>query len=318
LFLIVYLIKLAIEIITMSNIELVRKDLSKFYKFSIIILLFLVLSLFNPFGTNIWKEVFSQIFSNLNSLYVTEWAPINFHTAQGLLYLAIVILCLIFILLNKKIDILRHLLFLCFVFIAFYSIRYQIVSNIIITIILFFEIFSFVSKFKFSFHKDYEQLVKGLNILITIIFFTIIISIPFNLSNLKSMIDNPIKNSVSIKLPYQAVNYIKYKPNLLNLNYFNEYTWGGYLDFIISEKKWFIDGRMSNWICSNNPNGSILTDYISISRIEPNWLDLLNEYTINGLIISKDSPLSNVIKYLPNWELEYTDDIAVIYRNKSK
>lgn len=59
--------------------------------------------------------------------------------------------------------------------------------------------------------------------------------------------------------PVASADFIK--SNNLSQNIFNEYEWGGYLDWRLGDSKVFIDGRMTGWKKNGRP---ILMDYLAI------------------------------------------------------
>jgi len=313
LFIGIFILSIALHVLSKIKIDLIKQDLQRLKNFGVLIPLFIFLPLINPYGISLWREVISQVLSGQNSQYITEWSAIDFHTQEGLIYLGIVIVACIFILLNRRANLLRHSLFLLAVLLGFYAIKFQLVTDIIIAIVLFFEVLVFFENLNLD-KSNKELIALGGRALILACFVVGIILIPFNLANLIKASQDPIKNAEYPGMPYNAMQYIKTHPDLAALNYYNDYAWGGYLEFAYSEKSWFIDGRMSNWSCSSRQNSTILLDYIAVLRLRPDWMEVFNTYKINGLLIPKGTPIANVIKYMPQWKEEYKDDDVVIYK----
>jgi hypothetical protein len=74
----------------------------------------------------------------------------------------------------------------------------------------------------------------------------------------------------------------------------------------------FIDGRADFY-----EFGGVLADYLSIARVEPNALHLLDKYDVQACLIRQDAPLGTILSALPSWELAYKDDVAAVYVRKS-
>ncbi len=93
----------------------------------------------------------------------------------------------------------------------------------------------------------------------------------------------------------------------------NEYTWGGYLIWAHAPKNMiFIDGRADVY-----EYGGILSDYMSIMRLEPNALQLLKKHDIEALLIRQDSPVGTALGAMPGWQRVYQDRLAAVYVRKS-
>ena len=99
--------------------------------------------------------------------------------------------------------------------------------------------------------------------------------------------------------PVKAISYLNQKGFTNGL--FNNYEWGGFIDFRGQVVKVFIDGRMAGWRMSNGR--SILGHYIAIK--EGNCA-LANEYKIETVLTKRNSNLS----CFSDWKIEYEDESA--------
>lgn len=90
---------------------------------------------------------------------------------------------------------------------------------------------------------------------------------------------------------------------------FNEYGWGGYLAAShFPAEGVFIDGRADIY-----ERTGVLGDYLSIARLEPGSLRLLERYDIDTCILRSDAPLATVLSALPAWRLEYHDEVTSVF-----
>jgi hypothetical protein len=105
-------------------------------------------------------------------------------------------------------------------------------------------------------------------------------------------------------LPIHAVAYLR--EHDLPRPMFNSYNWGGYLMFHAPEYEVFIDGRTDIY-------GDFLFTYRDAAFAYDNWREILDEYGIRLVVIEAGSPLAGVLRTEPGWNLEYSDELAVIY-----
>lgn len=101
--------------------------------------------------------------------------------------------------------------------------------------------------------------------------------------------------------PVKAAGYIRQVGPLKNL--YNEYGWGGYLEWTIPTQKLFMDGRMTGWRTSKGTY--ILKDYMDIYSGD---CGLAEKYQIKSVLLKKSK----------NWKCEenfrevYSDETAKI------
>lgn len=112
------------------------------------------------------------------------------------------------------------------------------------------------------------------------------------------------------RYPLKAVEYLRSHP--VRGPMLNEYGWGGYMIWALSPKhKVFIDGRADIY-----EYAGVLTDYLSIVRLEPRTLALLRAYRIESCLIPRKAPLGTLLAALPDWEQVYADDVSVLFVRK--
>lgn len=87
---------------------------------------------------------------------------------------------------------------------------------------------------------------------------------------------------------------------------FNEYSWGGYLEWHQLQTPVFIDSRVDIF----EYNG-VLRDYLDIIHIQ-NTEALLDKYRINAVVFESDTPLVYLLRRTGRWRLTYEDAQAVL------
>ena len=106
--------------------------------------------------------------------------------------------------------------------------------------------------------------------------------------------------------PQAAVQYLREHPapeSMLNL-----YSWGGYLMWSMPEHQVFIDGRTDVY----EPVG-VFADYLSIERLAPDALPLLQKYGVRSCLIPRESALATLLSAAPGWDRAYEDKLSILF-----
>jgi len=122
-----------------------------------------------------------------------------------------------------------------------------------------------------------------------------------------------VASVVERNYPVRAMEYLRAHP--VEGPLLNEYGWGGYIIWATGgTHKVFIDGRADIYEYSG-----VLPDYMDITLLKPNALDLMRKYGIRACLLQHDAPLATVLGALPEWERVYADDVSVLFvrRNAS-
>jgi len=88
---------------------------------------------------------------------------------------------------------------------------------------------------------------------------------------------------------------------------FNQYGWGGYMEWHAPQLKPFIDGRADIFIY----NG-VFADYLKTTEIKRPF-EILDKYKIDYILLGPPDPLVYVLKHSSAWHLVYTDKVAVLF-----
>src|SRR5205085_12244151 len=106
--------------------------------------------------------------------------------------------------------------------------------------------------------------------------------------------------------PVGATNYLQTYPQQGNI--FNQYEWGGFLEWSAPQIRPFIDSRTDIF----EYNG-VLRDYVAISTFRDTQA-LLDKYKVNYVLYPAHTPLAYLLANSSFWECIYQDNQAVIYR----
>jgi hypothetical protein len=115
--------------------------------------------------------------------------------------------------------------------------------------------------------------------------------------------------------PCGAVEFLQSR-NSAGLNIFSHFEWGGFLEWQLSENRYFVDGRMPAW---PTPTGeSPYSIYLSIIQAQPSWENFLVNLKTDLLLIGAGTFLDLELRQNknPNWQEIFRDEVAVIYERK--
>jgi hypothetical protein len=107
--------------------------------------------------------------------------------------------------------------------------------------------------------------------------------------------------------PVKAVRYLEQHPPPQPM--YNTYGYGGYLVYTLNGRnKVFIDGRADVY-----ERTGVLADYLSIARVAPTTLPLLQAYNVRSCLIERDEPLATLLAASSAWQKVYADELSVLF-----
>lgn len=109
--------------------------------------------------------------------------------------------------------------------------------------------------------------------------------------------------------PVGAVDYLEQHPPQGNM--FNEYTWGGYLEYrLFPKQRVFIDG-------DNDFFGEALVrEYLLAVNANDGWQEVLNKYNVQWVIVPPERALAKELARTAGWREVYRDAGAVVWERK--
>jgi len=256
----------------------------------LLILFSFLLTLVNPYGVGIWREVISSVTdSNLRS-NIIEWMPAFFMFDLSIIFLMVVSFVFIFHY-KSKFTLEEIGLFLLFSFQAIFTRRHLPLWSIFavpVAVKGIYYLYQDAKRTKLS--KERFNKVYKWAWIISIIFF---------------VIDGNTAFSEALKLregkyyPSEAVNYLS--ENIPKGEIFSDYGWGGYLIWKLPAKKVFVDGRMPSWRWKNPPEaelGSAFETYLGIINGEDDYIQVFNKFDIDTVLWSKNMKPGSYEKYI--------------------
>lgn len=109
------------------------------------------------------------------------------------------------------------------------------------------------------------------------------------------------------QMPYEAVVFIK--DTGLTGNFFNHYTWGGYLEWQLPQVKFFIDGRMDNFFIDGK---SFLDTFVAVDQMEGGWYESLLQYQTDYALLPAGWQRQAEYLRQKGWRVLYRDNIATL------
>ena len=114
-----------------------------------------------------------------------------------------------------------------------------------------------------------------------------------------------LQQQVNENYPIGALAYMQ--QHHLEGRIFNDYGWGGYLEWSAPELKPFIDGRADIFIY----NGTF-DDHLHATLIQ-NSLEILDKYKVVYALLEPSQPLTYLLQHSPEWKPIYSDNVAVLF-----
>jgi len=296
----------------------------------------------NPYGTGLWNEVLSYFTNNYYKLHTLEWLPSYYPPIYWLpLVIAFVTLPIVLFLFKKqKITWPQLLLYLAFWWAAWKykrnSLLFLLICAPLITALI-------------EHAKDYfirneigrlimDKTIKTVSVIfastttvLLIIYYSININFTGNVWNDQKIMDQA-------HLPLSAVKLLNQKITTHPARLFNDFAWGGFLNWQLPQDLVWLDGRgTATW----KKDGISLLEFYQNINFQPNGLKIIEKEAaqfillakfigtpapekINGLInyqspknsSARTRPLVEAIKNSPAWRLIYEDEISWLWEKK--
>lgn len=246
-----------------------------------------------PFGWQVWKSaVFGDLTSRDNLLTIAEWQSSAIYFPMNLLFaISGAIFIYVFFKQTKKQE--PHWFLIAAAIFMF---------SFVATSFIFFWWAIFI--FLISRRLDLKVL-KSENFLVKLpIFFSAVSLLAAVFLSFFANFAKSYSLDARLKLdgyPVGAINFMKEKG--LSTKIFNEYGWGGFVDWQGGETLVFIDGRMASW--RKAEGGGILADYLAITR---GRCEYLSKYDVSVVLAKKNDKWS----CFDNWKVVYQDGLAKV------
>jgi hypothetical protein len=251
-------------------------------------------TLATPFNIQMYKSIFVDSASPLTWLYVYEWQPIISSLSFIVLYL-ISGLVFIYILRSRYKELgVEWFLLACVLFmLPFVSLFY---------VLFWSAIFIFLGTRYFVVGKKYFK-NTWMKLPVYLTFSVLLLGICLNFGRQFAMSKSLSQRLVVDGYPVNAMRFMVSHGYIDRV--FNNFNWGGFIDWQYPQVRAFIDGRMNGW--KTEGGRYIFDDFIQIGR---GRCELINQYKPGiALLVSK-----SINSCFGSWQVVYRDETAVVLK----
>ena len=113
------------------------------------------------------------------------------------------------------------------------------------------------------------------------------------------------------RYPMAAIDFLRAHPEAVHDEMFNDFLWGGYLEFALPERKPFIDSR-------NYTYGlELAREFRTANEPKPGWETVFAKYGVGWTILPRDHPLNRILELNPAWTLVFSNRLTLIFSRVS-
>jgi hypothetical protein len=246
----------------------------------------------NPLSYRLVLYPFDLVFKqNLNVLIGGEWASVNFNDSRGLFVMITLSAVLAFALWARRPWRIDDVVLVCFaLFCGLTHIRLLVITGVVLPAVLVPH-FGRISTYNPAIER---RLLNA--VIMAIVAAMIVLGFPA---------EQELDAQINQYFPAGAANYLKAHP--VEGHMFNQYEWGGYLEWVLPHAATFIDTRTEIFEYKG-----VLKDYVAISTFDRTE-ELFDQYDISYVIYPGGTPLSYFLSKSPRWRCLYEDNLAVVY-----
>ena len=250
----------------------------------------------NPYGYKLVLYPFNFLFhqqSNVN--YVEEWQPVDFSTGNGKLALLVIFGLIAAALFSRRRWMLSDVLLTVFALWAGLShARFLFFIGLIVVPVIAPHLTLF-SPYDRDLDKPWLNAVIMSGLVAGMIYF-----FPSAAA---------LQQKVDQVFPTAAIHFLQQRQ--IQGRIFNQYLWGGYMEWTAPQLQTLIDGRADIFVY----NG-VLDDHRRATTIEAP-LEVMDKYRVDYALLQPSRPLTYVLEHSAAWRPIYQDNIAVIFERSS-
>ena len=246
----------------------------------------------NPFGYKLVLYPFDLGFRQQSVVkFMDEWQPVAFNSWNGKLAMALIIGLLAAALFSSRKWKLSEVALTSFALWAALShIRFLFFAGLIIVPILAPRL-----KLFDPYRRDLDK--PWLNAaIIAVVIALVIFYFPSNAS---------LQQRVDADYPKQALEFMQ--QHHIDGRIFNQYKFGGYMEWHAPDIKPFIDGRADIFVY----NG-VFDDFIKATALS-NTLEILDKYKVDYVLYEPKQPLTYLLEHSSGWRQIYSDPSTVLF-----
>ena len=247
----------------------------------------------NPFGYKLVLYPYTLLLRQQGVMkYIEEWQPVDFSTANGRLALVVILALLAGALFSRRRWKLDEVLLTAFsLWAALSHARFLFFAGLIMAPILAPRLKLFP-----PYERDLDK--PWLN---AVIMAAVVGALIFFFPSAAQL-----QQKVAEGYPKAALEFMQRQH--IEGRIFNEYAWGGYMEWNAPQLKTFVDGRADIFIF----NG-VFDDFLRATAMKRPF-EILDKYKIDYVFLRPEEPLNYLLEHSGGWRLIYSDKVAVLFK----
>ncbi|HTW48760.1 MAG TPA: hypothetical protein VMD92_12480 [Acidobacteriaceae bacterium] len=275
-----------------GNLTATRWTRPQIRKFAIVTVVSFALLFINPYGWHLVAyplDVAMQ--QKLTIEHIKEWFSLNFHEFRGKSTLVVLFLFGVLQLVRRRKWNLQDLVFLLIaIYGGFTYVRFVFLLGLVLVPLLAMELAGVVGM---PYDATTDRRAPNAVALAVILAVIVAFWAP----------EKKIHLGIAETYPEKALPWVHSLAGQGNL--FNDFEYGGYLEWQVPEVKEFIDGRTDIFV-----HEGVMQDYLDTIHLKDTF-EVLDKYRIRYVLLGKDFPLAYMLQHSPDWKIAYQDDRAI-------
>ena len=278
-----------------GRVESRRWSSTEFRKLLLVTVASIAAVFVNPYGYKLVFYPFDLLLRPQGVMqFIEEWQPVDFSTWNGKLAVILILGLLAAVLLSKRRWRLDEVLLTAFALWAALShARFMFFAGLVIPPIV-------APRLRFfpPYERELDKRLLNAAIMAAIVA-AIVVFFPSTAQ---------LQQKVDAVFPSRALGFMQ-KQHIKG-RLFNQYGWGGYIEWNAPEFKTFVDGRADIFIY----NGTF-RDFLAATVLD-NSTEILDKYKIDYVLIPPKGPLNYLLQHSPSWTPIYSDEVAVLFERR--
>jgi hypothetical protein len=283
----------------------IDKTKSSFIQLFLTAVFMLLAVCLNPSGPIMLLYPFKTVSIGALSQYIQEWQPPNFHSAQVLPFVLLILVTFGMVgASRRRLALTDFLLFAGFAYLSFNASRNIALFALAAAPVLARHADSLFEEqsLRFRFELNNDMPSKAISRLNWGIFILLGLAVAAKSAQACSLETN--QAAIAATMPVKAVNYIEATQPTGRL--FNSYNWGGYLLFQLQDYPVFIDGRTDLY------DDQLVNEWLQIVQAREGWREALDQWNVNLVLVEPGVPLVSQLAR-EDWKLIYEDKISMVF-----
>ncbi len=301
-----------------------RNELILRKRLFIIVIVCMVVVMINPFGLNVWTNLYHTMSVDSLNTMIVEWASLDFHDMHQQLYLWMMVVVMAVLGLSPRriewTDLLLLIFFTVSGFIWRRNTSFLVIFAMIILSKYLWPLVTMIYEGKrlivINTLRDWwkgilslldqntPRLVNVLLLFLSIVFYAGGVVKLYLLTT-----SEMIRKLESRQFPVAARQWIETNKPVGNM--LNSYNWGGYFDWYLRDYPVFLDGRTDLF------GDEIISQWLDVVNATGDWQAILDRWNVNFIVIEPGWRIAQLLPF-HGWTILYQDRQSVIFGRAGK